>query len=121
MYSDIFNDGSNPIEGIEVDKSLLGRLQGSVLYVLGDLTDIAYLNGMDDYRRITDRPAAVVNIPVGHGGTFAEPNGGLGAQVVKAWLDWQLKGKAEAARQFCGSACGYCRDPRLTIERTHIE
>lgn len=121
MYSGIFNDGSNPIEGLEVDKALLGRLRGSVLYVLGDTTDIAYPNGMDDYRRITNLPAAVVNIPVGHGGTFAEPNGGLGAQVVTAWLDWQLKGEAEAARQFRGQDCGYCRDPRLTIERKNVE
>jgi hypothetical protein len=121
MYSGIFNDGGNPIEGIRVDKSLLGRLHGSVLYVLGSPTDIAYPNGMDDYRRITGLPAAVVNIPVGHGGTFAEPNGGLGAEVVTAWLDWQLKGKAEAARRFRGSECGYCADPRLAIERKNIE
>jgi dienelactone hydrolase len=121
MYSGIFNDGGNPIEGIEIYKSLLGRIHGSVLYVLGSPTDMAYPNGMDDFRRITGRPAAVVNIPVGHGGTFAEPNGGLGAQVVTAWLAWQLEGEDEAARRFRGSDCGFCSDPRLTMERKNID
>jgi dienelactone hydrolase len=121
MYSGIFNDGGNPIEGIEVDKTLLGRIHGSVLYVLGSPTDMAYPNGMDDYRRISGRAAAVVNIPVGHGGTFAEPNGGLGAQVVTAWLNWQLRGEGEGARRFRGNDCGYCTDPRLTMERKNIE
>jgi hypothetical protein len=40
---------------------------------------------------------------------------------VRAWLDWQLRGDAEAARQFRGSDCGYCEDPRLTLERKNID
>jgi hypothetical protein len=104
-----------------VNKSMLANLRGSILYVLGGPTDMAYPNGMDDYQRISGIPAAVVNIPVGHGGTFGEPNGGLGAQVTTAWLDWQLKGRVEAARQFRGVDCGYCQDSRLTIERKHID
>jgi hypothetical protein len=121
MNSGIFVDGSNPIEGIEVDKGLLKTLHGSILYVLGGPTDIAYPNGTDDFRLITGLPAALVNIPVGHGGTFAEPNGGLAAQVVTAWLDWQLKGRPEAARQFRGKDCGYCKDPRLGLERKQLD
>lgn len=121
MNSGIYNNGVNRIEGIDVDKSLLDELHGSVLYVLGGPTDMAHPNGMDDYQRITALPAAVVNVPVGHGGTFGEPNGGLGAQVVADWLDWQLEGSAEAARQFQGSDCGYCEDPGLTIKRKNID
>ena len=121
MYSGIFNDGGNPIAGIEVDKSLLDRIHGSALYVLGSPTDMAYPNGMDDFERLTGRAAAVVNIPVGHGGTFAEPDGGLGARVVVDWLQWQLRGDAAAAAQFSGADCGYCTDERLTIERKAID
>jgi hypothetical protein len=121
MNSGFFNDGANPIEGVVSDKALLSGLHGSILYVLGGPTDIAYANGTDDYRRINGLPAALVNIPVGHGGTYMQPHGGLAAKVVTAWLDWQLKGSASAAAQFTGPHCGLCEDKALTIERKNID
>jgi len=120
MNSGLFPDGSNPIEGINVNKSQLARLHGSILYVLGGKTDIAYPNGTDDYQRISQIPATLVNIPVGHGGTYNQPNGGLAAQVVVAWLEWKLRGDAAAARQFTGDECGLCRRTDLTIERKNF-
>jgi hypothetical protein len=117
MNSGFFNDGRNPIAGVVSDKALLRRLHGSVLYVLGGPEDIAAANGTDDFRRLDHLPAALVNIPVGHGGTYMQPHGGLGAEVVTAWLDWRLRGDPAAARRFSGADCGYCRDPRLTLER----
>ncbi|BBD99911.1 hypothetical protein SAMIE_1034120 [Sphingobium amiense] len=116
MNSGFFNDGGNPIAGVVSDKKLLGGLHGPTLYVLGGKEDIAWANGTDDYARIGHIPSALVNIPVGHGGTYMQPHGGLGAEVVTAWLDWQLKGDRRAAARFVGPDCGYCRDPRLTIE-----
>lgn len=120
MNSGFFPDGANPIGGIVSDKKLLATLHAPILYVLGGPTDIAYGNGTDDFRRITALPAALVNIPVGHGGTYMQPHGGIGAEVVTAWLDWQLKGDAAAGAKFSGPDCGYCRDPRVTIERKNI-
>jgi dienelactone hydrolase len=117
MNSGLFPDGTNPIAGIDVDKSQLGRLHGSILYVLGGKTDIAYPNGTDDFARMSTLPAAMVNIPVGHGGTYDQPNGGLAAKVVVAWLDWKLRDDPVAARQFVGENCGLCRSSELTIER----
>ncbi|WP_420140118.1 hypothetical protein [Sphingomonas sp.] len=117
MNSGLFPDGTNPIAGIDVDKSQLGRLHGSILYVLGGKTDIAYPNGTDDFARVSTLPAAMVNIPVGHGGTYDQPNGGLAAKVVVAWLDWKLRNDPAAARQFVGEDCGLCRSSELTIER----
>jgi dienelactone hydrolase len=117
MNSGLFPDGTNPIAGIDVDKSQLGRLHGSILYVLGGKTDIAYPNGTDDFARMSTLPAAMVNIPVGHGGTYDQPNGGLAAKVVVAWLDWKLRDDSVAARQFVGEDCGLCRSSELTIER----
>jgi len=99
------------------DKALLKGLHGSVLYVLGGPTDIAVTNGTDDYARIDRIPAALVNIPVGHGGTYMQPHGGVGADVVTAWLDWRLKGDRRAAARFVGKDCGFCTDTRLTIAR----
>lgn len=116
MNSGFFNEGANPISGVVSDKKLLDGLHGPVLYVLGGKEDIAYANGTDDYRRIGKFPAALVNIPVGHGGTYMQPHGGLGAEVVTAWLDWRLKGDRQAAARFVGPDCAYCTDKRLTIE-----
>ncbi len=120
MNSGYFPAGANPIPGIVSDKALLAKLHGSTLYVLGGPTDIAHGNGADDFKRITHIPAALVDIPVGHGGTYMRPHGGIAAEVVTAWLDWQLKGDREAARHFVGPHCGYCGDRRLTLERNAL-
>ncbi|MEG3089893.1 hypothetical protein [Sphingomonas sp. PB1R3] len=120
MNSGFFPAGANPIPGIVSDKALLKRLHGSTLYVLGGTSDIAHGNGTDDFGRITHIPAALVNIPVGHGGTYMLPHGGVAAEVVTAWLDWQLKGDAKARQRFVGADCGYCRDPRLTLDRNAL-
>lgn len=121
MNSGFFNVGASPITGIDNDKATLAKLHTPVLYVLGGPTDIAYANGMDDYGRIATVPAVMVNIPVGHGGTYAKPNGGIAAEVVTAWLDWQLKGDRSAAARFTGANCGYCADARLTIQRKRLD
>ncbi|VXD00156.1 CocE/NonD family hydrolase [Sphingomonas sp. 8AM] len=117
MNSGFFPDGANPIAGVVSDKALLTGLHGSVLYVLGGPTDIAAANGTDDFRRLGHLPAALVNIPVGHGGTYMQPHGGVAAEVVTAWLDWRLKQDARAAARFTGPGCGFCGDRRLTLER----
>jgi len=90
------------------------------LYVPGGKEDIAWANGTDDYARIGHIPPTLVNIPVGHGGTSMQPHGGVGAEVVTAWLDWRLKGDRRAAARFVGADCGYRRDPRLTIESRRL-
>jgi hypothetical protein len=63
---------------------------------------------------------AVANLPVGHGGTFQEPNGGAAASVAVSWLDWQLRGDASAARRFVGDDCGLCRDVSWTYQRRNF-
>ncbi|WP_293974504.1 hypothetical protein [Sphingomonas sp.] len=120
MNSGIFSEGKSPIEGMDLGKSRLNELHGTVLYVLGGPTDIAYPNGTDDFRRLAHLPTAMVNIPVGHGGTYDQPNGGLAAKVVVSWLDWQLKGDGKAAAQFQGKDCGLCTTAGLTIETKRI-
>ena len=57
---------------------------------------------MDDFARIAHVPVAVANLPVGHGGTFMEPNGGAAASVAVRWLEWQLGGNARSAKRFVG-------------------
>ena len=112
MNSGIFNDNTQGITGIDVSKALLDKLHTPTFYILGGETDIAYANGMDDFKRIKHVPAYLGNlIGVGHGGTYWEPNGGKAAAAVVAWLNWQLRGDKSAAKTFVGEDCGLCRDP----------
>jgi hypothetical protein len=121
MNSGIFNDEASPIEGIVAKKSMLEDLHGPTLFVLGGKEDMAQPNGLDDFNRIRDLPAAVVDIPVGHGGTFDQLDGGVGSEVVVAWLNWILKGQQDAASHFKGADCTYCKDPRFTFQHKNIE
>ncbi len=119
--SGIFADGSNPISGLTVDKSLLGTLHTPVLYVLGGPSDIAYPNGTDDVRLISKVPVFLASSNVGHGGTFRQPNGGAVGMVSVAWLQWQLRGDAAAGRMFTGKNCTLCTDSTWTVARKGIE
>jgi hypothetical protein len=92
-----------------------------VLYILGGPKDVAYPNGMDDFKRIDTVPVMVANLGVGHGGTFTQPNGGAAAAVAVDWLDWQLAGDKRAALRFTGKDCGLCTDSAWTVERKGIE
>jgi dienelactone hydrolase len=118
--SGIFNAGANAIPGMTITKAALKKLHTPILYILGGPKDIAYANGMDDFKQIDTVPVMVANLDVGHGGTFMEPNGGLEASVAVSWLDWQLKGNAQAAQRFVGPDCGLCKEPLWTVERKRI-
>jgi len=90
----------------KLTKDHLAKLHTPTLYLLGGEKDIAYNNGMDDFRRIDHVPIFSANLNVGHGGTYSRPHGGEFAKVATAWLQWQLRGDKEAARMFVGDPCG---------------
>lgn len=115
--SGIFADGSNPITGMTVDKSMLKKLHTPVLYVLGGRSDVAYPNGTDDFQKIDHIPAMLISSDVGHGGTVRQPNGGTVAQIAVDWLEWQLRGDRRAARTFTGRDCRLCADPSWKVQR----
>lgn len=115
--SGVFTDGTNPIQGLKVDKSLLKTVHTPIIYFIGGKGDVAYPNGTDDFARIDHVPAVLVDSDVGHGGTFREPNGGKVAQLSVDWLEWQLRGDKEAARTFVGPDCRLCGDPKWSIQR----
>ncbi|KAI4605736.1 uncharacterized protein J4E78_008144 [Alternaria triticimaculans] len=72
-----------------------------VLFVLGGSGDIAYGNGERDYKNM---PAGVPtwkgNIPVGHGGTLGDANGGRFGKAILNWMLWTMKGNTQAASYF---------------------
>jgi hypothetical protein len=115
--SGVLNNGPTNMTGISVGKEVLQTLHTPVIYIEGGPTDIAYANGVDDFNRVTHVPIAMANLPVGHGGTFNEPNGGAAASVAVSWLDWQLRGDAQSARRFVGEDCGLCKDAQWTLQR----
>ena len=98
-------------------KDKLKEIHTPIMYLLGGPTDIAYGNGMDDFKRIEHVPALAVNYPVGHGGTYSQPHGGEFSVVGLAWLQWQLKGDKEAAKMFKGADCGVAKRDKWTIEK----
>jgi hypothetical protein len=103
-----------------VGKDILQKLHSPVIYINGGEKDIAYANGMDDFEKIEKVPVAMTNFDVGHGGTYAQPNGGEFAKVAVAWLKWQLKGDETAGKMFSGPDCGLCKDTEWKYEKKKI-
>ncbi|MEP7311356.1 MAG: hypothetical protein ABI859_02130 [Pseudomonadota bacterium] len=116
----IFIGAPSTIPGMDLSKDALKDFHTPVLYILGGPSDIAYANGMDDFKQIQNVPVAVANLPVGHGGTYNEANGGAAAQVAVDWLNWQLRGDRQAASRFIGDKCGLCSDAKWTFERKNF-
>ena len=99
------------------EKAKLKEIHTPIIYIMGGKEDIAYENGMDDYRLIKHVPACIANFPVGHGGTYRQPHGGEFSIVALAWLDWQLKGDKEAAKMFTGKKPGIASRKDWTFEK----
>lgn len=123
----VFNSGILPSPGSgmpgmpALGKAQLEKLHAPTLYLLGGASDIAYKNGMDDFRRIDHVPVFVANMDVGHGGTYGEPHGGEFARVAAAWYRWQLKGDVEAGELFAGSPAGLSKSPHWTTAKKNME
>jgi hypothetical protein len=101
-------------------KDHLAKLHSPVFFLLGGETDIAYANGMDDFKRIEKLPVFVANKGVGHGGTFTQPHGGDWAMASVAWLEWQFKGNAEAGKLFTGNPPGLAKKDGWTVDKKNI-
>ncbi|MDD3837908.1 MAG: alpha/beta hydrolase [Phenylobacterium sp.] len=124
--SGVFNT-PGPAPGGAATQSLSGATNESlkafhapVAYFLGGPSDIAYANGKNDFQRVTV-PAFFGSINSGHGGTFNHPGGGWYGEVGVRWLDWRLKGDAEAGRWFVGEDCVLCRDTIWEVARKNLD
>jgi hypothetical protein len=123
----IYNSGILPSTGggmagmPALTKEHLTKLHTPTLYVLGGEKDIAYNNGMDDFKRINHVPVFVANMDVGHGGTYRQPHGGEFAKVATAWYQWQLKGDKEAAKLFAGEPAGLAKNPIWKVEKKNMQ
>ena len=94
-----------------------------MFYFLGGSTDITYVNifevfpcpllsqsehwlnskGERDYKAIpAGTPKWKGNLPVGHGGTYTQTNGGKFGIAGGYWVDWLLRGNSSASTYFIG-------------------
>jgi predicted alpha/beta-hydrolase family hydrolase len=119
--SGILGDPGRGMGGMpQLTKEHLEKLRTPVIYILGGEKDIAYRNGMDDFRRINQVPVFAANLNVGHGGTYSRPHGGDFAKVATAWFQWQLKGDKQAATMFEGEPCGVAKMAGWKAEKKNI-
>ena len=123
MNSGVLNGGAGSgMPGMPaVTKEKLNSIHTPTLYVIGDSTDIAYNNAMDDFKRVNHVPIVMSNLNVGHGGTYRKPHGGAFSPLVINWLDWQLKGKKENERLFVGQNCTWCGKDGWRIETKNFK
>ncbi|MBR6036615.1 MAG: alpha/beta hydrolase [Bacteroidaceae bacterium] len=99
----ILNAGMGEMTMADANAKALKNLHGPILYLVGGKTDVAWPNAQMDYKAIKKTPIVLAdNTQSGHGGTYEQPNGGANARMVRAWLDWQLKGKNEHEKLFIG-------------------
>lgn len=93
----IFNAGMGDMTMAGASTKSLENLHGSIIYIIGGESDVAYANARLDYDRIDHVPVAFANHKTaGHGGTFAEECGGSFAKMALDWLDWQFKDKDDS-------------------------
>jgi acetyl esterase/lipase len=99
----ILNAGMGKMTMADASAKSLKNLHGPILYLVGGTTDVAWKNAQMDYKAIKHVPVVLAdNTQSGHGGTYEQPNGGANARMVRAWLDWQLRGKQEQEKLFIG-------------------
>ncbi|KAL5114550.1 hypothetical protein ACEQ8H_007583 [Pleosporales sp. CAS-2024a] len=72
-----------------------------VLFVLGGTGDIAYENGERDFKNLAAGvPSWKGNIPVGHGGTLGDADGGRFGKAILNWMLWTMKNSTQGASYF---------------------
>ncbi len=100
----ILNAGMGTMTMADASAASLKNLHGPILYLVGGTSDVAWKNAQMDYDAISKVPVVLAdNTQSGHGGTYEQPLGGANARMIRAWLDWQLKGKSEPEALFLRS------------------
>jgi hypothetical protein len=77
------------------------ELHGPVGYFLGGPSDIAYENGVRDYKNLPKKIKSVLaTLPVGHMATYGDAYGGQFGKAAVAFFKWQMKGDEAAGKKF---------------------
>ena len=96
----ILNSGLGTMTMSNATPAHVRAYHAPAVYITGGESDVAYKNAEVDYNNLKDVPVAWVNLPVGHGGTYAEEYGGEFSRMARTWLDYVFKGHNEGERLF---------------------
>ena len=96
----MLNSGMGSVTMANASRVNVMAVHSPTVYITGGEEDIAYKNAGADYELLKDVPVAWVNLPVGHGGTYADEFGGEFSRMTRAWLDYVFKGHNEGERIF---------------------
>jgi hypothetical protein len=119
--SGLFPEPTTMGGGKPLSKDDLKKLHAPIAYISGDASDVAFVNANDDFERINHIPVfRAYRHKTGHGGTYGEPNGGAFGPVGVAWLDWRLKGDANAGKMFLGPKCGLCTNAEWVVKQKNL-
>ncbi len=96
----MLNSGMGNVTMANASRVNVMAVHSPTVYITGGEEDIAYKNAGADYELLNDVPVAWVNLPVGHGGTYADEFGGEFSRMTRTWLDYVFKGHSEGERLF---------------------
>lgn len=96
----MLNSGLNDFTMANANQNNVLAFTKPIIYINGGEEDVAFANGAADFAKIKDAPVVECNLPVGHGGTYAQEYGGDFAVMARTWLDYVFKGHNEGERLF---------------------
>lgn len=114
--SGLFRDPTTMGGGKALSRDDLKGLHAPTAFISGDEEDLAFINANENFELISHIPVfRAYARGVLHSGTYGERNGGEFAGIAVAWLNWQLKHDARAAKLFLGPDCGLCVNPHWVV------
>ncbi len=116
----MLNSGMGEMRMAGAAKADLAELHSPILYLIGGPEDVAYPNAAIDFKGINHVPVVSANFPVGHGGTYGSPKGGVLGGIILQWLDWQLKNDEDASRFFTDEDWRQSNYPQCVYESKGI-
>ena len=110
---------NNPPEPAKV----LAAIHSPIAFIYGDAAhDIAHAASESNVGTLDKVPVfGGWQDGMTHIGTYGAPDGGFFGKVAVAWLDWRLKGDAQAARMFKGRDCTLCQAPSWHVTKKGID
>jgi hypothetical protein len=110
---------------MSANKALYDKIHTPFKIMNGGSGDMAYQNGLNDYKEISSRGIPIIyfsKTSAGHGGDLGNGKGDFNT-VNLAWLNWQLKGDTGATGKglLIGSSCKFCNASGWVFQSANIE
>jgi dienelactone hydrolase len=120
--SGLFPEPTSMGGGAPLSRADLKKLHAPIAFISGDDEDSAWANANANFDLVSHVPAVRAWARgVLHSGTYGERNGGEFGGIAVAWLDWQMKRDARAAKLFIGKDCGLCVNPRWVVRTKNLK